>query len=190
MTDRAEQWARRLEAFRPYLGLLARWRLDPALAGKVDLSGVVQQTLYEAAELLQRDPEGEDAVEPLLRRLLANNLADEARRALALKRDAGRERSLEEALPQSSARLQDFLAAEQSSPSGRAERSEDLARLAAALEALPQAQRQAIEIHYLRGESLEEAARQLGRSKPAVAGLLRRGLEALRGRLNPPEDAP
>src|SRR5262249_22465895 len=50
MSDRTEQVARRLEAFRSYLGLLARLHLDPALAGKVDLSGVVQQTLYKSPE--------------------------------------------------------------------------------------------------------------------------------------------
>jgi RNA polymerase sigma-70 factor (ECF subfamily) len=189
MSDRTEQLACRLEFFRSWLGLLARLHLDPALTGKVDLSGVVQQTLYEAVQLLQRDGEG-NAIAPLLRRVLANNLADEARKAHALKRDAGRERSLEEALRQSSARLQAFLAAEQPSPSGRAERLEDLARLASALDALPEAQRQAIELHYLQGCSLEEAAHRLNRTKPAVAGLLHRGLEALRGRLNPPESVP
>ena len=51
MTDRAEELAYRLEAFRSYLGVLARLHLDPALRGKVDVSGVVQQTLYEAYQV-------------------------------------------------------------------------------------------------------------------------------------------
>ena len=191
MSDRPEALARRLEAFRSYVGLLARLQLDPALRGKVDLSGVVQQTLYEAGEVLrQGDPAADATVAPLLRRLLANNLADEARKALAQKRDAGRERSLEAGLQESAARLEAFLAADQSSPSSRAERSEELARLAAALDALPEAQRKAVELHYLHGASLADVALHLGRSKPAVAGLLHRGLEALRERLNPPESSP
>jgi RNA polymerase sigma-70 factor (ECF subfamily) len=191
MTTRAEELARRLEAFRSYVGLLARLHLNPQLRGKVDLSAVVQQTLFEACQVLQqRDEAAGGAVAPLLRRLLANNLADEARKALAHKRDAGRERSLEDALQASSVRLEAFLVAQQSTPSGRVERSEELARLAAALNGLPEAQRQAVELHYLRGWSLAEVAKHLGRSKPAIAGLLHRGLETLRARLKPEENTP
>jgi RNA polymerase sigma-70 factor (ECF subfamily) len=184
MSDHSNELARRLEAFRSYLGLLARLHLDPALRGKVDLSGVVQQTLFEATQVLQHQATADGPVAPLLRRLLANNLADEGRKALALKRDAGRERSLEAAIQQSSVRLEAFLVAEQSSPGERAERSEELARLAEALEGLPEAQRQAVELHYLHGWTLEDVGREMGRSKAAVAGLLQRGLEALRGRMN------
>jgi hypothetical protein len=120
MTASTEELARRLEDFRAYLRLLARLQLDPRLGSKVDLSGVVQQTLLEAHQLLSQGQPVEPAdLPPLLRRLLANNLADEAR---TLKRDAGREQSLDDALERSSARLEAFLAAEQSSPSVRAER--------------------------------------------------------------------
>ena len=123
MTASTEELARRLEDFRSYLRLLARLQLDPRLGGKVDLSGVVQQTLLEARQLLSQGQPVEPAdLPPLLRRLLANNLADEARKARTLKRDAGREQSLDDALERSSARLEAFLAAEQSSPSVRAER--------------------------------------------------------------------
>jgi RNA polymerase sigma-70 factor (ECF subfamily) len=187
MSVPADDLARRLEPFRSYLGLLARLQLDPALRGKVDLSGVIQQTLFEASQALQRDGHEGEVVAPLLRRLLANNLADEARKVRAQKRDAGRERSLEASLAESSARLEAFLATGQSSPSERAGRAEELARLAAALDTLPEAQRQAVELHYLHGLPLAEVAEHLGRSKAAVAGLLHRGLDALRGRLNPEE---
>jgi hypothetical protein len=36
-----------LEKFRAYLTLLARVRIDPRLQGKLDLSGVVQQTFRQ-----------------------------------------------------------------------------------------------------------------------------------------------
>jgi hypothetical protein len=108
MNAPADELVRRLEDFRAYLCLLARLQLDPHLLGKVDLSGVVQQTLLEAHGLLSQDRQGAPPDLPLLRRLLANNLADEARKALALKRDAGREQSLDEALQRSSARLEAY----------------------------------------------------------------------------------
>jgi RNA polymerase sigma-70 factor (ECF subfamily) len=184
MNAPADELVRRLEDFRAYLCLLARLQLDQHLLGKVDLSGVVQQTLLEAHGLLSQDRQGAPPDLPLLRRLLANNLADAARKALALKRDAGREQSLDEALQRSSARLEAFLAAEQSSPSERAERNDELRRLAESLDQLPEPQRQAVELHYLQGLPLAEVATQLGRTKPAVAGLLHRGLDVLRASMN------
>ncbi len=36
-----------LEKYRPYLTLLSCAEIDPRLQGKIDLSGVVQQTLLE-----------------------------------------------------------------------------------------------------------------------------------------------
>jgi DNA-directed RNA polymerase specialized sigma24 family protein len=53
---------------------------------------------------------------------------------------------------------------------------------------LPEAQREAIVLHYWQGCSLaEKEAQQLGRTPAAVAGLLHRGLRTLRGLLNEPE---
>lgn len=186
MPSAADSLAQRLERYRPYLTLLLRLQLQPRMRGKLDLSGIVQQTLWEAHQTLERRvAQGE--VEPLalLRQLLANNLADELRRARALKRDVAREQSLEAALQQSSAQLEGFVAARQSSPSVKAQRNEELLRMATALEEMPSAQRQAVELHYLRGWALAEIADQLDRTKPAVAGLLQRGLAFLRQRLEP-----
>jgi RNA polymerase sigma-70 factor (ECF subfamily) len=181
MAAQSERLAQLLERYRAYLLLLVRLQLTAPLRDKVDLSGVVQQTLWEAIEHLEKTG-GLPPEEPtaLLRRLLANNLADEFRRHRAHKRDAAREQSLDAALQQSSARLEALLAAPESSPSKRAERNEELLQLAASLEALPAPQRTAVELHYLRGWTLAMIAEQMGRSRPAVAGLLQRGLAALR----------
>jgi RNA polymerase sigma-70 factor (ECF subfamily) len=170
-----------LESYREYLHLLARLHLDSRLRGKIDLSGVVQQTLLEAHQARQRFPAESDAP-PLawLRRILANNLNDEVRKLTAAVRDVQRERSLEQAMDASSARIAAWLQADQSSPSQHAQREEDLSRLAVALARLPDEQRTAIELHHLQGLPLADVAAQLDRNKGATAALLYRGLKKLR----------
>jgi RNA polymerase sigma-70 factor (ECF subfamily) len=169
--------ARHLARYRPYLHLLARWQVEPGLQAKVDLSGVVQQTLLEAAGAWPRLaglPSGTRLA--WLRQALAHNLTDEVRKWRAGKRAADLERSLDA----SSARLEAWLAADQSSPSERAEKQEDLVRLAAALARLPEDQRLAVELHHLQNLPLADLAARLGRTKGAVAALLYRALGRLR----------
>jgi RNA polymerase sigma-70 factor (ECF subfamily) len=170
-----------LEKFRPYLCLLARQQVDRRLRGKLDASGVVQQTLLEAYQGLDGfRGRSEAELTAWLRRILARNLADEIRRLGAGKRDVGRERSLEEAVDQSSANIAAWLAAAQSSPSQQAVGHEQLLRLAAALACLPEDQRTAVELHHLQGCSLAEVGLHMQRSKEAVAGLLSRAIKRLR----------
>jgi RNA polymerase sigma-70 factor (ECF subfamily) len=166
-----------LERYRDYLLLLARLQLDARLRGKVDLSGVVQQTLLEAH---QSPAVSSGPPTAWLRRILANNLTDEVRKVTAAVRDVERERSLEQALNASSARIEGWLASEQSTPSQRAMRDEEVSQLAAALAQLPDDQRTAVELHHLQGLPLSEVAAQLDRTKGATAALLFRGLKKLR----------
>ena len=177
-----------LERFRAYLGLLARLEVAPPLRDKVDLSGVVQQTLLEADQGKRGQPnrartDAETAA--WLRSILSHNLSDALRKLAAQKRDIRREWSLDAALDQSASHLEQWLAAEQSSPSQRVIRQEELLRMAESLAALPEAQRRAIELHHLQGMALAEIAAVLGTTKSAVAGLLHRGLKTLRTRLEP-----
>jgi RNA polymerase sigma-70 factor (ECF subfamily) len=180
----AEAHTRTLERFREYLRLLARLQLDPRLRGKLDPSDVVQQTLLEAYEKRDQFRGGSEA-EWLawLRQALAHNLADALRAFGQAKRDVGRERSLEAAVEASSCRLAAFLAAEQSSPSQQAERHERAVRLAEALAALPDDNREALVLHYCEDWPLADIASHLGRTPAAVAGLLKRGLKQLREHL-------
>jgi RNA polymerase sigma-70 factor (ECF subfamily) len=184
MDPQAERPDRILERYRQYLGILARLQLDPRLQGKVDVSGVVQQTLLEAYHALpgfeQRGPAQTSA---WLRRILANNLADEIRKLAAGKRDLAREQSLEAAVDASSSRLEEWLVADQSSPSQQVERPEQALELAAALADLPEAQREALVLQHWHGWSLAQIAAHMQRSHSAVAGLIKRGLQQLRNRL-------
>jgi RNA polymerase sigma-70 factor (ECF subfamily) len=187
MSPAADDRGAALERYRPYLLLLARMRLDPRLRGKLDASGVVQRTLLEAHQArgqFRGTTEAEKAA--WLRQILAHNMANAVRDLLRDKRDVRRERSLEAAIEESSRRLEGWLAAEQSSPSERAERHEQGVRLAAALAELPAAQREALTLHHLEGRPLDEVACAVGRSREAVAGLIKRGLSKLRERLCEP----
>jgi RNA polymerase sigma-70 factor (ECF subfamily) len=170
-----------LEEFRDYLRMLARLHVDSRLQGKLDPSGLVQQTLLEAHQALaQLQGRSEAEVLAWLRKALARNLADEVRRLKAGKRDVTREQSLQQALEESSARLEAWLASEQASPSEAAERQEQGVRLAAALAQLPENQRRAVELRHLKGLSLVEVAPELDCTRAAVVGLLHRGVEKLR----------
>jgi RNA polymerase sigma-70 factor (ECF subfamily) len=169
-----------LEQYRDYLRLLASQQFGARFRGKVDLSGVVQETLFEAHREMVRGLRV-PAEERLawLRTILANNLADHARRLTAEKRDVGREVSLQRAIELSSQRLEDWLAIEMP-PHLAMEQEEQLLSLVAALARLPEAQREAVTLHYWSGWTLVQIAEQLERSRDATAGLIKRGLRQLR----------
>ena len=169
------------DRYREYLALLARTQLAPDLRGKVDLSGVVQQTLFEAQRAWEQLRSWDEARQMAwLRRALAHNLTDEVRKLGACRRGAAPERSLDQALEESSARLETWLADGHSSPSERAARNEQLLALASALARLAPDQRTAVELRYLHGCALEVVAGRMGRSKEAASKLLFRGLKRLR----------
>jgi RNA polymerase sigma-70 factor, ECF subfamily len=185
MSDASANSPPSLERFRNYLHLLARLQCHRRLQAKVDASDIVQQTMVQALRGLEGfrgRSEAETAV--WLRQILARHLASLARDLGRQKRDAAREQSLEGALEQSASRLEGFLAADQSSPSQKAERGELVLRLADALAGLPEAQREAITLHHLQNRTLREIGDELGRTEAAVAGLIKRGLRTLRGRLS------
>jgi RNA polymerase sigma-70 factor (ECF subfamily) len=96
------------------------------------------------------------------------------------RRDVGRDRSLQAAIDESSARLEHWLAADQSSPSQQVIKTEEMVSLANAVAGLPDGQREAVALYYFEGCSLAQLAQQLGRSESAAAGLLHRGLMRLR----------
>jgi RNA polymerase sigma-70 factor (ECF subfamily) len=110
--------------------------------------------------------------------VLHNNFLDAYDKAHAGKRDAERQ-ALEADLTGSFVGLDDLLVASHTSPSEVASRSEELARLAAALERLPEQQREAVALKDLVGLTLAEIGERLSCSPEAVAGLLFRGRQRL-----------
>jgi RNA polymerase sigma-70 factor, ECF subfamily len=174
--------ASRVVAFRDYLCLLVRLQLAAQLATKIDVSGVVQQTLLEASRSALPEPDSE--LLACLRRILANNLRDEIRRQTRAKRDVRREISLDAALDQSSQRIEGWLTGRTSTPSQRLMKMDELCRLAAALAELSEDQRRVVELHHLQGIPLAITAERLERTKEATSALLYRALKRLRERLD------
>jgi RNA polymerase sigma-70 factor (ECF subfamily) len=182
MTDDVAEREWPIERHRAYLGLLARSQLPASLRGQFDPSDIVQQTLLQAhrkREQFRGRSEGEYLA--WLRTILARQLADVARRGGP--RWAGRGRSLERALEESSLRLERWLAADDPSPSQGLVGQERLLRLAEALGRLPEDQRNALELRHLQGLPVSEVCRRMGRGTASVANLLYRGLKWLRERL-------
>jgi RNA polymerase sigma-70 factor, ECF subfamily len=175
-----EPAADRLERFRSYLRLLARFQLDPRLRPRLDASDLAQQTLIQANAAFAQFSGGDVELAAWLRQILARNLAHALRDHGRDRRDVGRERPLEAILAESSARLECWLAAGDPTPGEQAVRNEQALRLAEALGQLPEAQHEALVLEYWHGWSLEEIGRRLGRSRAAVAGLIKRGMKQLR----------
>ncbi len=158
--------------------------LHPSLRGKLDPADIVQQTLLRAcvslAALRGRSPE---ILTAWLRKILAHTLADTLKHYRRDRRDVNLERSLEADLDRSSSGLAAWLAADPTSPSRAAQRNEELLQLADAVADLPKLMRKVVILKHCGGQTMQQIADQLGKTVPAVASLLRRGLAALRQRL-------
>lgn len=174
-----------LEQYRQYLMVLASVHLPPRLRGKLDPADVIQQVMARAVASLSglRSTDG-PVVTAWLRTILASELADVAKHYDRDKRAVDRERSIEAELDRSASGLGAWLASGHSSPSQRATRNEDVLRLADALAELPDLMREAVVLKHCQGWTMSQIAERMARTVPAVASLLRRGLEQLRSRLN------
>lgn len=172
-----------LEDYRAYLTVLAQRYMDNRLRGRLDASDVVQITFMEA----QRDLgsfRGHHIEELLgwLRHILRNNVSSAHQRHIyTQKRSAGRE--VTNSPTDSRPAFTDLAPAETSSPSQRMMRDEAAVYLANCLEEIPDTQREALRLRYVEGCSLKEIATTMSKSEMAVAGLLKRGLQALRNRM-------
>lgn len=173
-----------LDRFRTYLRFLADIKLDRRLRGRIEPSDIVQETLlkaYTAWDTFSGDEPGQRVA--WLRQILMRTILHALRDAQRAKRDIARERQLDGLLDQSSRRIEQWLAADQTSPSQAVQHSEELMRTAEAVYQLPEAERIAVIGYYWQGATLGEIGDELGRSAPAVAGLVHRGLRRLRGKL-------
>lgn len=175
-----------LDSYRSYLIGLARVLLASAgpVRNKVDASDLVQDVMLRAHER-EKQFKGKTPEEFMgwLRQILKNELIDKERHFLRKKRDAALEEVYQETIDKSDDRMIRMPVLKQASPSQYLAKHERQLLLAKALETLPEDQRTAVEFRHLGDWSQEQIAEFLNRTKPSVAGLLRRGLKALRQEL-------
>jgi RNA polymerase sigma-70 factor (ECF subfamily) len=163
-----------------------RARLPQRWKPLLDAEDILQQTCLDAFLAFARfSPFGEDAFLRWLRRLAQNNLV-QAVRALETEKRGGRARRVDP-LPLGDACTSLFerlvSAGTQTSPSQNISRAEAKELIRAAIAALPEPYRLAVQRYDLEGRTIDEVASELGRSPGAVHLLRLRAHARLRGAL-------
>jgi RNA polymerase sigma-70 factor, ECF subfamily len=169
-----------LTHYRPFLHLIAEQALGPAVRRREDASDLVQQTLLEAvAAIAKFSGKTEAEFSCWIKQILRHNISNAVRHNRAAKRDLRRESYVPD--DESTATISWQLPTTgSSSPSMKVVRAESALNLAQAIRALPTDQREAVTMRHLECRSLTEIATAMNRSEQSVAGLLRRGVSALR----------
>ena len=175
-----------LEAHRQLLLVLAQTQLGKKLRRKLDPEDLVQEVMQRAYKSFPgfEFPADSEKVKAWLLTIMGNVLKDLLKHFAADKRGLAREQSVAIDLQQSALGIEAFLAAEQTSPSMAASRSEEMLKLANALKQIPEDAREVIIMKHLQNKSLQEISDATGRTLPSVAGLMRRGLARLREHLS------
>jgi RNA polymerase sigma-70 factor (ECF subfamily) len=176
-------WQRLLEEHNGRLRRMVAVRLDPRLQGRLDPSDVLQETYLEASRQLDDYLSRPGLPFHLWRRGLACNRLNKLHRHHlgASKRDARRDMSLDEAVPEaSSVVLAAHLLGQEDSPSAAAHRADVQARLAAALEQLDPLDREALVLRHFEQLTSAEAGQVLGITEAAAGKRYLRALERLR----------
>jgi RNA polymerase sigma-70 factor (ECF subfamily) len=167
---------------RPQLRRMVAVRMDSRLKGRFDPSDVVQSVLAEAAQKMIAFHRSPDEFYPWLRQLAWDELArlhrDHIRtkkRSVTREQRAWPDRAADESMNQ----LADYLAGRQSGPGSRLVRNELRARVRAALEELPPADREVLILRFLEQLNISETAAALRLTESAVKSRQFRAIERL-----------
>jgi RNA polymerase sigma-70 factor (ECF subfamily) len=173
-----------LEDQRAMLVARAERQLGVLLMRRLSASDVVQQSFLEALRAFpQFNGSSYAEFAAWLQAILEHHLQHAVRDHTGVaKRAIGREEPLPARRPGESEVLGAEFAAAMPSPSTRAMEQEQADQLASLLADLPEDQRAAVRLRY-EGMPLTEIAQQLGRSTSAVASLIKRGMQALRSKV-------
>ena len=160
-----------------------RSRIGTQLQKKVEPEDILQEVSIEAVRVLgQTDLSSWDPLHWLFQ-ISERKIIDAHRRHFASqKRDASREA----ALPAGSdaAGLANLLAASMTTPSQAFSRDQRQLRLMAALETLPEDQREVLRLRYLVGLPSKEIAKKIQKSDGATRVMISRALNRLQGLLS------
>ena len=155
-----------------------RSRIGTQLQKKIEPEDVLQEASIEACRVLEKtDLSTWDPLHWLFQ-ICERKIIDAHRRHFASqKRDAGREA----AMPAGSdaAGLANLLAASMTTPSQAFSRDQRQLRMMAALETLPDDQREALRLRYLVGLPSKEIAQKFGKSDGATRVMISRALSRL-----------
>lgn len=175
----------RAEHYMGYLLVIANTLIGNQFGARLDPIDVVQDTLAEACSS-RHTFKGTSPTEfrGWLRAILVTTFSDAARWHRCEKRNINRDRLLGQLLDHSS-KGSFGIAANDSTPSQKAQRKELIKVVADAIERLPAPQRQAVTLIRIEGMPVQRAAQVMEKSEPSVVGHLRRGLLALREALGP-----
>ncbi len=171
------------ERYRPFLQTIATMKIGRALERRVDASDIVQETELEMVRGIQEfRGKTEPELSAWLKQMLRRNISDKVRDNRAAIRDLRREMYLDGA--SASASLTWMQPADRDgTPSQFVMNGEAALRFALALQSLPEDQAAVVRMRYLEGMKLSEIAAAVGKTPGSVAGLLRRGQDALRAQI-------
>jgi RNA polymerase sigma-70 factor (ECF subfamily) len=168
-----------VEANRPALMAFLHARIGSHLAKKVEPDDILQDACMEAIRSLDKAPL--DTWDPLhwLFQICERKIIDAHRRHFeSQKRNAAREASIPDGSEEAGG-LANLLAASMTTPSAAFSRDQRQLRVLAAIDTLPEDQREALRLRYLVGLPSKEIAQKLGKTDGAVRVMLSRSLGKL-----------
>jgi RNA polymerase sigma-70 factor (ECF subfamily) len=176
-----ERLAAYIQDKRPQLLAYIARSLGDALRKKVEPEDLLQEVSMHAVRSLAEADLSKGDPFSWLCQIAEHRIIDAHRRFFQTqKRDAGKEVSIERRSdePQKGG-LIDMLVASMTTASQAFSRDQRYLRLAAALDKLPEIQRQALRLRYVEGLSSKEVAERIGKTDGAVRVMLTRSIQQL-----------
>lgn len=171
-----------LATYYPVLRARADARMDRLLRSKIDPEDILQEVYLDVFRQMNHfENRGPESFVNWVLTILDSKLIDAARAMRRPKRDASREvRADAVGTAESFWNLLEQVYADSGTPSRVVRRHEALSAVVSSLTDLSEAHRQVLQLRFLDGLSVAEAATRLGKTEAAVVAMTQRALKALR----------